>query len=92
MIGQIFHVLNRGIEKNIIFHTNRDYFRFICGLYRFNNKNGALRLYGEPENYFKNPPPQKDWLIFSSGHYCLIIIICFLKKLKMAELLNLQKE
>ena len=34
---------------------------------------------------------KKDWLIFSSGHYCLIIIICFLKKLKMAELLNLQK-
>ena len=25
---------------------------FICGLYRFNNKNGALRLYGEPEELF----------------------------------------
>ena len=61
-------------------------------LHRFNNKNGALRLYGEPENYFKNPPPQKDWLISSSGHYCPIIIIYFLRKLKMVELLSLQKE
>ena len=78
MIGQIFHVLNRGIEKNIIFHTNRDYFRFICGLYRFNNKNGALRLYGEPENYFKNPPPQKrlvnilKWSLLPN-HYHLLL-------------------
>ena len=70
------------MKKILFFHTNRDYFRFICGLYRFNNKNGALRLYGEPENYFKTRLLKKDWLIFSSGHYCLIIIICFLEEVE----------
>lgn len=78
VIGQIFHILNRGIEKNVIFHTDRDYFRFVCGLHRFNNKNGALRLYGEPEDYFKSPPSQKrlvniiKWSLLPN-HYHLLV-------------------
>jgi putative transposase len=35
--GQIYHVFNRGVDKRDIFLDDRDYLRFIHGLYEFND-------------------------------------------------------
>ena len=92
MIGQIFHVLNRGIEK-ILFFTLTEIILDLFVAYIVLTTKMELCVYmGNRKIILKTRLLKKDWLIFSSGHYCLIIIICFLKKLKMAELLNLQKE
>ncbi len=34
---EIFHVLNRGVDKRVIFQDNSDYLRFTYGLYLFND-------------------------------------------------------
>lgn len=36
---EIFHVLNRGVDKRKIFLSDSDYFRFVHDLYEFNDKN-----------------------------------------------------
>ena len=46
MKGDVFHILNRGVEKRRIFITERDYLRFIYNLCDFNNKNNV------PFSYF----------------------------------------
>ena len=38
MIGDIYHICNRGIRKEKIFDNESDYFRFVLNLYRLNNK------------------------------------------------------
>ncbi len=38
-VGEIYHVINRGVEKREIFRKPQDYSRFILGLYFFNDKN-----------------------------------------------------
>jgi len=35
--GNIYHVLNRGVDKRRIFLNNKDYFRFIHDLFEFND-------------------------------------------------------
>jgi len=42
MIGDIIHILNRGVEKRKIFIDNDDYFRFVYNLYDFNDKDIVL--------------------------------------------------
>ena len=42
MKGDIFHILNRGVEKREIFYSEKDYLRFIHNLYDFNNTKYAL--------------------------------------------------
>ena len=37
-IGKIYHIINRGVEKRVIFKDNQDYLRFILGLYYFNHR------------------------------------------------------
>lgn len=37
--GNIYHVLNRGVDKRKIFLDDRDYFRFIHNLFEFNDVN-----------------------------------------------------
>lgn len=41
---EIFHVLNRGVDKREIFLDEQDYFRFIHNLFEFNDLNPALNL------------------------------------------------
>jgi len=57
-----FHILNRGIEKGKIFFGDSDYQRFVLGLYRFNNKNGAIRM-PERKELFSNLPEQEEKLV-----------------------------
>lgn len=42
--GYIYHIYNRGVEKRDVFLGNKDYLRFIVGLYEFNNTAPALNL------------------------------------------------
>ena|SRR3989344_2392459 len=37
--AQLFHVLNRGVDKRVIFLDDQDHFRFIHNLYEFNDEN-----------------------------------------------------
>ena len=43
--GEIYHVLNRGVEKRKIFLDDFDHFRFIHDLFEFNDKEPALNSY-----------------------------------------------
>ncbi len=47
--GEIFHVINRGVDKRDIFLDNQDYFRFIHDLFEFNDVNPVLNV-----GYFLN--------------------------------------
>lgn len=43
-IGKIYHILNRGVEKRKIFVTDSDKWRFLQGLYLFNEKNSSNHI------------------------------------------------
>jgi len=76
MKGDIYHILNRGIEKGAVFHEPDDYRRFVLGLYKFNNKGFALRL--SDENWLANLPLQNKiveilaWSLLPN-HYHLLV-------------------
>jgi putative transposase len=40
--GEVYHIVNRGVEKRIIFQQISDYFRFIFCLYECNDKNSVI--------------------------------------------------
>jgi putative transposase len=40
----IYHVYNRGVEKRCVFMDDHDYFRFLYGLYDFNDRNSSLNF------------------------------------------------
>jgi putative transposase len=61
MIGDIKHVFNRGVNKINTFNTDADRERFIECLYKFNNKDSAIR--SEAENFFADPPPQEEKIV-----------------------------
>ncbi|HNW71323.1 MAG TPA: transposase [Candidatus Paceibacterota bacterium] len=42
--GEYYHIYNRGIDKRVIFKSNRDYERFIMLLYISNTQKGSFRL------------------------------------------------
>jgi putative transposase len=42
--GEVFHILNRGVDKRKIFLDERDYFRFIHNLFEFNDTSPAFNL------------------------------------------------
>ena len=37
--GEYYHIYNRGIDKRALFLEQRDYFRFLAGIYHFNDTN-----------------------------------------------------
>lgn len=47
--GEIFHVLNRGVDKRNIFLDGQDYFRFVHNLFEFNDPSPVFNL-----GYFLN--------------------------------------
>ena len=42
--GEIFHILNRGVDQRNIFLDDEDYYRFIHNLFEFNDTSPALNL------------------------------------------------
>ncbi|TET83798.1 MAG: hypothetical protein E3J36_03100 [Candidatus Nealsonbacteria bacterium] len=47
--GEIFHILNRGVDKRNIFLDDQDYFRFVHNLFEFNDPSPVFNL-----GYFLN--------------------------------------
>ena len=78
MEGDIFHILNRGMEKGIIFLDKKDYLRFLCCLYKFNNKDTAISFSRDNINFLAEPPKQNKiveilkWTLMSN-HYHLLL-------------------
>jgi len=94
---ELFHVLNRGVDKRIIFLDDYDRLRFMQGLYVYNNKNLVNRNIRRHTG--KNiPPSAREKLIdihafcLMDNHYHLLLsaqdddtanIAAFMKKLNM---------
>jgi len=51
----VYHVLNRGVDKRVIFLEQEDYFRFVHNLFEFNDVEPA-----ENAGYFFNSKNSKD--------------------------------
>ena len=51
VLMEIYHVLNRGVDKRQIFMNNQDYFRFIHDLYEFNDENLVGTTYFKFRDY-----------------------------------------
>ena len=43
-IGDIYHIYNRGVEKRNIFNNNSDRWRFLQGMFLFNDKESSLNI------------------------------------------------
>lgn len=41
-IGKIYHIFNRGVEKRNIFNNDSDKWRFLQGMFLFNNENSSF--------------------------------------------------
>lgn len=76
MIGDIVHVLNRGVEKRLIFESVADHRRFVFNLYKLNNKAGAIRSRATD---FSEDLPEQDKLVeilkwsLLPNHYHLLL-------------------
>ena len=51
---EIYHVLNRGVDKRTIFEDKQDYFRFIHDLYEFNDQERSELNYYKFRDYGAN--------------------------------------
>lgn len=84
--GEIYHVLNRGVDKRKIFLDNNDYLRFVHDLFEFNDENPAFNVGLNFKNqyidvrrqYIENRRPRKllvEILAFClmPNHYHLLI-------------------
>ncbi len=49
LANEVYHLYNRGVEKRKVFMDESDYFRFIHGLFEFNDTAPALNLYHKTE-------------------------------------------
>ncbi len=47
--GKIYHVFNRGVEKRVIFKSDNDYWRFLQGLFLFNDEKTTANLLWQME-------------------------------------------
>lgn len=76
MIGDIFHICNRGFEKNDIFFDDFYYNRFLESAYRFNNKSNAINYKGK--DIFKDLPNQDKivailkWCLLPNHYHFLV--------------------
>ncbi|PIT96791.1 hypothetical protein COT82_01220 [Candidatus Campbellbacteria bacterium CG10_big_fil_rev_8_21_14_0_10_35_52] len=62
MDKNIFHIINRGVEKRKIFLANRDYTSFIHNISDFNSVDNALQSYTRQrnDNLTEVRPPSKQ--------------------------------
>jgi putative transposase len=62
MKGNIFHLLNRGVEKRKIFLSDENYIRFIHNMRDFNNKDNVTMSYYNRRKYSDSEvrPPNKN--------------------------------
>ena len=57
---EIYHVLNRGVDKRQIFMDKQDYLRFIHDLYEFNDQDRVETTYHRFRDYGANGKVSKD--------------------------------
>lgn len=60
MRGDIFHILNRGVEKRKVFMTEEDSDRFAHNLYDFNDTDNTVMSYFNRRKYFSAVRPPKS--------------------------------
>jgi hypothetical protein len=53
--GEIYHVLNRGIEDRVIFQNKRDYERFLLTIFECNSQNPARNRHRRTESIANDP-------------------------------------
>src|SRR3989338_10817538 len=105
MVGDIYHICNRGIRKEKIFGNDSDYFRFVLNLYRLNNKGESLRI--NPHRKSLDSFPEQDKIVevlkwtLLSNHYHLLLyekvdggVLEFVKRLgnSFTKYLNIKRE
>lgn len=105
MIGDIYHVCNRGIRKEKIFDNDSDYFRFVLNLYRLNNKGESLRI--NPHRKSIDSFPEQDKIVevlkwtLLPNHYHLLLyekvdggVLEFVKRLgnSFTKYINIKRE
>lgn len=81
MKGDIFHILNRGVEKKKIFLGNNDYSRFAHNLYDFNDRNLSLFSYFARRKFsaMRKPKIENDKLVdvicwcLMPNHYHILV-------------------
>lgn len=47
--GKFYHILNRGVEKRNIFNNDRDKWRFLQGMFLFNDESSSFGILHEIE-------------------------------------------
>lgn len=105
MVGDIYHICNRGIRKEKIFDTEADYFRFVLNLYRLNNKGESLRI--NPHRKSIDFFPEQDKIVeilkwtLLPNHYHLLLyekvdggVLEFVKRLgnSFTKYINIKRE
>ncbi|OGI59818.1 hypothetical protein A2814_02355 [Candidatus Nomurabacteria bacterium RIFCSPHIGHO2_01_FULL_38_19] len=105
MIGDIYHICNRGIRKEKIFDSESDYFRFVLNLYRLNNKGESLRI--NPNRKSIDDFPEQDKIVevlkwtLLPNHYHLLLyekvdggVLDFVKRLgnSYTKYINIKRE
>ena len=105
MVGDIYHICNRGIRKEKIFDNESDYFRFVLNLYRLNNKGESLRM--NPHRKSIDSFPEQDKIVevlkwtLLPNHYHLLLyekidggVLEFVKRLgnSFTKYINIKRE
>ncbi|MEK7104964.1 MAG: hypothetical protein AAB868_02905 [Patescibacteria group bacterium] len=105
MVGDIYHICNRGVRKEKIFDNDSDYLRFVLNLYRLNNKNGSLRIYPHYKSVNLFPDQEKivevlKWTLLSNHYHLLLYekvdggVLEFVKRLgnSFTKYINIKRE
>lgn len=105
MVGDIYHVCNRGIRKEKIFSNDSDYFRFVLNLYRLNNKGESLRINPHRKSIDSFPEQEKivevlKWTLLPNHYHLLLYekvdggVLEFVKRLgnSFTKYINIKRE
>jgi len=105
MVGDIYHICNRGIRKEKIFDNESDYFRFVLNLYRLNNKGESLRINPHRKSIDSFPEQEKivevlRWTLLPNHYHLLLYekvdggVLEFVKRLgnSFTKYINIKRE
>ncbi len=105
MVGDIYHICNRGVRKEKIFDSEADYFRFVLNLYRLNNKGESLRINPHRKSIDSFPEQEKivevlKWTLLPNHYHLLLYekvdggVLEFVKRLgnSFTKYINIKRE
>src|SRR4030043_167877 len=70
--GNIYHVLNRGVDKRKIFLNNQDYYRFIHDLFEFNDTNPVINFHHNKQDVGRPSIRKSRKLLVEILVFCLM--------------------